>query len=58
MIHITSLILCVCVCVSVQSVHVGSAGVDPEAVCWTVGGLHLLLPAAVQTSGIHYRYVI
>ena len=47
-----------CVCVRVQFVHVGSARVDSEAVHWSVGGLHLLLPAAVQTAGIYHRYVI
>lgn len=43
-------------CLCVQLVHVGSAWVDSEAVCGTVGGLHLLLPAAIQTSGLHHRY--
>lgn len=35
----------------------GSAWVDSEAVCGSVGGLHLLLPAAIQTSGLHHRLV-
>lgn len=41
-----------------KSVHVGSTRVDAEALRWSVGGLHLVLPAAVQTAGIHHRYVL
>lgn len=44
-------------CVCVQFVHVGSAWIDSEAVCGGVGGLHLLLPAAIQTAGLHHRYI-
>lgn len=44
-------------CLCVQFVHVGSAWADSEAVCGTVDGLHLLLPAAIQTAGLHHRYI-
>lgn len=43
--------------VCLQSVYVGSAWVDSEAVRWSPGGLHLLLPAALQAAGIHHRYL-
>lgn len=45
-------------CFFVQFVHVGSARVDSEAVRWSVVRLHLLLRSAVQTAGIHHRYIL
>lgn len=44
-------------CLCGQFVHVGSAWADSKAVCGTVGGLYLLLPAAIQTAGLHHRYI-